>query len=251
VNEDRQYAYADFGRVAGYYAGRTPYLPRYFATVAETLALSTKSFVLDLACGTGELAMGLAPYCGSVLAMDPSAEMISHRRATPANVRFVVASPGVDPILPAKRADLVVIGRAIQYFGRGEILPFLEAVTETTASVMICGANIDPATPWCAAYRHLRNRYSRFSGSPDRSGTELFADSIWSQGRAIVVKAQAQYTLQDMMDHALSHSSALDAILADRDRFRRDLDALLAPYRTAEGRIRATIVNWGLEYTRR
>ncbi|MDQ2951538.1 MAG: class I SAM-dependent methyltransferase [Chloroflexota bacterium] len=53
--------------------------------------------VLDLGCGDGRLALGVAPYAKSVVGVDPDAEMIADateraRAAGLRNVRFVVGA---------------------------------------------------------------------------------------------------------------------------------------------------------------
>src|SRR5215471_18115096 len=111
-----------FDGAAAYYSARTPYLPVFFSHSARVLALSKQSFVLDLACGTGELAAGFAPHCDSVVAIDKSPNMLSAGGTRPDNVRFVEADlDGTVGPFPAL-ADLVTIGRAIHLLRKLSII---------------------------------------------------------------------------------------------------------------------------------
>jgi SAM-dependent methyltransferase len=63
------------------------------AAVADMLAASRPSRVLELACGTGLFTRHLAPHVDTVLAVDASPEVIAinRRRVAAANVRYVEA----------------------------------------------------------------------------------------------------------------------------------------------------------------
>src|SRR6516165_7670497 len=110
--EDPRVAQPDsYDLTAAYYSARTPYLPGFFSYAADALGLSKQSFALDLACGSGELAVGFAPYCRSILAIDKSPHMLSGRRGHPENVRFLEAdvNAGIGPF--PDLAELLTIGR--------------------------------------------------------------------------------------------------------------------------------------------
>jgi SAM-dependent methyltransferase len=95
----------DYDLYAKFYPRRVPYARGFFPAAAKAAALSRDSFVLDLACGTGELAVGLAPYCGAVLGIDRSKEMLSRRGAVPANVRFAQADLHTGKLRLSRPAD--------------------------------------------------------------------------------------------------------------------------------------------------
>jgi SAM-dependent methyltransferase len=107
---------ASFGRVAeAYERGRPPYPPRALRWLAAHVGLTRRSVVLDLAAGTGKLTAGLLPLAGSVIAVEPVAEM---RR------QFVRSHPGVEvlggtaeaiPLGPAS-VDAVLVGAAFHWF---------------------------------------------------------------------------------------------------------------------------------------
>jgi ubiquinone/menaquinone biosynthesis C-methylase UbiE len=64
------------------YAFRPPY-PGELIERLSTLASSVDASVLDLGCGTGDIARPLAAHVGRVTAVDPSAAMVDAGRAAP------------------------------------------------------------------------------------------------------------------------------------------------------------------------
>ena len=70
-----------FDEVAGYYARRIAYLPKFFEVASEHLALNADSRLLDIACGTGELSAGFSNFCGEITAIDQSAKMLELARS--------------------------------------------------------------------------------------------------------------------------------------------------------------------------
>jgi SAM-dependent methyltransferase len=144
----------NFEDVAERYSGRVTYLPLFFARAAALFGLSNSSSVLDLGCGTGALALGFAPYCASVLAVDKSAGMMAHRRETPANVRFLQADLDEGITTLPIRADLVVIGNAVHFFDKEKLIVLLNAVTAPEAAVFVCGTTISRERPGRIRTRH-------------------------------------------------------------------------------------------------
>lgn len=68
--------------VAQYARYRTGYPPHEVAALADLLGLDHTQTVIDVGCGTGQLALPLAPYAGSVIAVDPVPEMLALGRQT-------------------------------------------------------------------------------------------------------------------------------------------------------------------------
>lgn len=240
----------NFASVAGHYSGRISYLPAFFAKAVELFGLSKSSTILDLGCGTGALALGFAPYCQSVLAVDKSAEMIAGRAETPGNVRFILADLNTETTLPSVHADLVVIGNAIHFFDRERLIPLLEAVTVPTAAVFICGTRISPRTPWYLPYRKLRVRYSTLRAPLDVRGHACFSGTRWLPRRRLGVIDRRQFSVRDLLEHALSYPSSFEGILRNKADFERNLQRLLAPHCKTSDRAVGEILNWGLEYRR-
>src|ERR1044071_349544 len=80
-----------FKGTAWYYARSRPGYPaELIARLAERAGLDSTGRLLDLGCGTGPLAVPLAPYVDEVVAVDREPEMLAAFDA-PANVRKVEA----------------------------------------------------------------------------------------------------------------------------------------------------------------
>jgi ubiquinone/menaquinone biosynthesis C-methylase UbiE len=69
--------------------------------------------VLDLGCGDGRLALGVAPYANTVVGIDPDAELITsaRERAKKARLRNVVFKVGAGQSidLPSGSLDVVIL----------------------------------------------------------------------------------------------------------------------------------------------
>ena len=240
-----------FENVAEHYSGRVPYLPEFFARAAKHFGLSPNaSTLLDLGCGTGAMAIGFAPYCQSVLAVDKSESMLAHRREAPANVRFQQADVNAEDTTLPVRADLVTIGMAVHFFDKAKLMALLDAVSTPSAAVFVCGTTISAETPWFAQYVKLRAPYGALKEPLDVYGHARFAGTRWSRQQFLRVTAQKQFSARDLLAHALSYPNLMEAILKDKDNFESRLEKLLAPHYVSPNHAVAEFVSWGLEYRR-
>jgi SAM-dependent methyltransferase len=238
----------DFSEVGPAYTWRFPYFAKFFEQLAIAAGLNDKSFVLDLACGTGELAVGMSPYCGEVLGIDKSPEMLSLRRELPANVRFLKADLQSDSISIPRPASLVTIGRAIPYLDPSVAMPFLESAVEERGSVLVCAAGMSNTVPWRPQYRALCARYRKRKAAPGFAGRLFFAHSRWKEARTIEIRGVFRCRPEGIFRNALSHSNLAQGILADQERFLRELRQILAPYQDAAGVITLGGISWAVEY---
>jgi len=117
-----------FEEAAPYYRFRAPYAPEALAYVRDAFALNTSSSVLDLGCGPGTIAVPLSGMVGRVLAVDPSAAMISEGRIRATgcnNIEWLCAraeelSEQLGPFSAA------LIGQAFHWMDRDRVLGKLE-----------------------------------------------------------------------------------------------------------------------------
>jgi ubiquinone/menaquinone biosynthesis C-methylase UbiE len=100
------------GVADGYQAFR----PGYPAALFEWLARVApgRERAVDLGCGSGQAAVGLAPHFEEVVGLDPSAAQL-HRAEPHPRVRYRVA-PAEATGLPDASADLVVAAQAFHWF---------------------------------------------------------------------------------------------------------------------------------------
>ena len=122
-----------------YLAGRPPYGRGLISRIVKDLRLGAKDAVMDLGCGPGQLAMLFAPFVRSVLALDPSAEMLEvarHAASGVGNVRFKTGSSfDIGPELGTFK--LVTIGRAFHWMDRPDTLQRLDAMVERDGAVVL------------------------------------------------------------------------------------------------------------------
>src|SRR5580698_9939221 len=102
----------------GYRQYRKPYLPQFFAAVAKAIPLTCQESLLDLGCGTGEVALGFAPYVARLTGMDLEDPMLAEaaRRAEAAGCHIRLIHSRVEDA-PAElgRFELITMGRAHWY----------------------------------------------------------------------------------------------------------------------------------------
>ena len=87
--------------------------------MAEQIGLAPDDVVVDLGCGTGQLAVPLQPHCAAVIAIDPEPVMLAELQARQAP--RVLCLLGDDHVLPqlgsvcGRSVGAVVIGNALHW----------------------------------------------------------------------------------------------------------------------------------------
>ena len=119
------------GEVAEFYhAYRHGYPAGVIDALASAFGLGAQDLVVDLGCGTGQLALPLAGRVRAVIGMDPEPDMLRRARqaARDAGVSNVSWLLGADADMPALRAALgdrpvamVSIGQALHWMGHEEL----------------------------------------------------------------------------------------------------------------------------------
>lgn len=113
------YGHDLFAGTAEYYAKYRPSYPaQFFNDVADHFKLDGLGQMLDLGCGTGELAIPLAKYFEKVLAMDPEPAMLRLGRAKtqPDNIDWRIGSS----------KDLTEVRRPFRLAGLGQSLHWMD-----------------------------------------------------------------------------------------------------------------------------
>lgn len=92
------------------------YRPDYPAALYEFLAKVVKRHELAWDCGTGsgQAALGLAPYFDRVIATDPSAEQIQNA-VRHEKISYAVA-PAEQTEIPSHSVDLITVAQAVHWF---------------------------------------------------------------------------------------------------------------------------------------
>jgi SAM-dependent methyltransferase len=157
------------GEVAEHYARfRRGYPPAVIDRLTAVLGLDDRSRVLDLGCGTGQLAVPLATRTHAVLGVDVEADMLRLARraaldAHLANTTWMLAADSelgaLGPLLGEHRFDAVTIGQALHWMDPPRLFPTLRRLVRPGGGVAVI-ANGTPLwlqeTSWARALRaHL------------------------------------------------------------------------------------------------
>ncbi|WP_026328624.1 class I SAM-dependent methyltransferase [Streptomyces sulphureus] len=163
------------GEVAEYYAKfRRGYPERVLDRLQDYFSLAWEDSVLDIGCGTGQLALPLADRVRSVIGMDPEPDMLRLAReaASEREVRNIAWVLGADTDVPALAGLLgrapslamAVVGQALHWMRHEELfrdlLPLFRAGGGGGVAVVANGAPLwlqDAA--WSRALRHCLERH--------------------------------------------------------------------------------------------
>lgn len=226
--------------------------------LADAFALTSDDTVVDLGCGTGQLAVPLARRVASVIAIDPEPDMLAvGRGGTDArNIRWVVGSDREMPEIALRGPDSVgalVIGQALHWMDHAALFPAVAPMFRPGGGVAVVTNGV-PLWLQDSAWSHaLRDCLTEMFGSrPQRTcGTD---DA--SQRRYATELAEAGYTVRST---TVDYTAALDveqivgnvysALGVDRlptvDRrpeFAERVRAAVAPHEPCTERVRVTIL---------
>ena len=142
------------------YPTRPPYPAGVFVAVTE-LVTSEPRRVLDVGCGTGDVARRLAPLVGHVDAIDVSAGMIALGKTVPGghapNLRWIVGAAEDAPLAPPYA--LVTAGESLHWMEWQVVLPRLRAALMPGGYLAIVERG-EAAAPWRDGLLALMVRFS-------------------------------------------------------------------------------------------
>ncbi len=178
--------------VAYYESARAPYGAAFFAAVARRLAFERGTRLLDVGAGPGLLAIGFAPFCGEVVAVDPEPAMIEAARS--AAEREGGAVRLVEGRFEALSGSLgtfgaVTIGRAIHWLEPGPARKALDRLVAPQGLIFVCNAAsaTDGRNRWLETFNAVRDRWRR--EHPKRDQEAFFAGGPFVRRESISVEA--------------------------------------------------------------
>ena len=233
-----------FEGTAWHYARYRPGYPEaFFADVVARFHLDGTGRLLDLGCGTGQLAIPLARHVGSAVGLDPEPEMLAEAatQAEAANVTNVTWVQGSSADLPGGlgRFRVVTMGRSFHWMDREQVLTALGGMVDADGGLVIVndGCLVRPTTPWQQAIEDVQPRFLPSdwrAGIPDVSHPEPHEQLLARSPFPRVDRKVHEFTRRWSIDHAIGYlystSVPLRRLLGDRRAaFERAVtDALLA-----------------------
>jgi SAM-dependent methyltransferase len=237
-----------FRGTAQYYARFRPGYPdELLALVAERAGLDGTGRLLDLGCGTGNVAIPLARWFEAVVAVDVEPEMLAEvRKTAPPNVRTVEAR-AEEVGASWGRFRLATVGAALHWFDSALVL---DRLSQITPAVVLLGEMMQQSE----AMRTLLAVAEELLGDrPElKNATIRFADALaaspFSQVEKLSAEVERTWTPDQVIGLAYSTSFASRARVGDRrSEFERTLRDRLEPYYRERvtvdaylGRLRAT-----------
>ncbi len=207
--------------------------------------------VLDLGCGTGEIARVLAPRVARVDAVDFAAEMVAVGKRRPgggaANIRWQVAK-GEEAELEAPYS-LVTGGQSLHWMNWEVLMPRLAGALTPGGMLAVVGPNeVDPLPPWDAELKTIIPRYSTaknyvpFDMIPAWESAGLFREvGMVRTGPVAFEQTVAEYIA------AFHANSTLTRAHIDAEGFDAEVRTVVAPH-CPDGVVRLTVrsqVLWG------
>jgi SAM-dependent methyltransferase len=237
--------------LAPYYADRTPYFEPFFADLAARLQLNTQSTLLDVCCGRGELAAGLAQHAGRIYAIDGSPEMLVHALARD-HVTYALCDVNAETYHAGTSIDHFVVGRAMHHIEVPGLAKLIEANLREGGTVVSCSSYLGRSEPWQAALNDVLIRFGQRPGpGADIVGAPKFRELGFEVVDDLQINFRGKIDAMYLARHERSRSygELFTNVSSNFDRFAEDLSESLSPY-MVEGLLDATIINWAYLFRR-
>ncbi|MGH3450390.1 MAG: class I SAM-dependent methyltransferase [Haloechinothrix sp.] len=201
-----------FRSTAPYYARYRSGYPREFIDYLVTrFGLDGTQEVLDLGCGTGQIALRLAAHVAHVLAVDPEPSMLTEGEhlaedGDVGNIDWKVGDSYRLAELDLPKLDLVTMGASFHWMDRDAVLRDLDPFVVPKGGVVVVsgGAPANEAPPWSETIAAIRTKYlgpDRRAGSTTYSHpTESHADVLRRSPFSNVDIVEWTWTLQRDLD---------------------------------------------------
>jgi len=234
MKDDRDNEALLFAGTAPYYA---KYRPSYPAQAIDFLVnkfnLDDAASVLDLGCGTGQLAIPLARRDPTVYAVDPSPEMLLEGLRTQdeqslGSIWWQVGSDRSLASLYLPRLTLCTMGASFHWMDRTAVLHTLDRLIVPSGGIAVLGGAIitwhDDRGDWNATVRATVQEYlgsERRAGQgtynhPEAKHQDILNNSPFSAYEVHTFVEPAEMTVDEIIGLQLSTSYASPRLLGDR-----------------------------------
>lgn len=261
MDTDTEFAPDLYRGTAAYYDRyRLPYPDAMIADLVGRVAPSGRGRLLDLACGTGQLAFPLAPWFAEVWAVDSEPDMIDRVRAKAtaaglgATIKATVVAAEELRAEPGS-CELVIIGNAFHRLKRERVARRAYDWLPPGGRLALCWSFMPWTGPqeWQHAFDAVLDRWktalgatSRIPARASQARRELpDAELLFEYGFDMVghyeFAAEHSWTVPELAGLIRSTSFLPPSVLATRGAdFDADLESALGPYATG-GRLAQTV----------
>jgi len=233
-----------FKGTAWFYARYRPGYPdEVIKLLVDKFKLRKNSRVLDLGCGTGQVALALAPHVAEVIALDPQADILKEGKALASarkiiNVKWLRGESGDIKHLVAKigRIDITVMARSFHWMDRAQTLHDLYEITRAEGGLAVIadtGLLYQPTTPWKEIIDETvklwigEERKAGTTGAythPAKRHQEILAASDFRNLEFAKIQTERTWSIDQIIGYLYSTSSTSQPVLGDKkERFEADL----------------------------
>jgi SAM-dependent methyltransferase len=233
------------GTAEDYERFRPPYPAALIDDLRTRARLGPASRVLDLACGTGQIAFAISPHVAEVVAVDPERGSVEFgrrkcERLGVANISWVTAS--AETMALAGAFDLVAIGNAFHRLDREAVARRLvpHLIDGGCLALLWSGSPWEGAQPWHRVFWAVLERWQDRVSARDRIPAG-WQEAIDRDPHAAVLRrvgltyesafdfpVTKRWTVETLAGFVYSTSFLNRAVLGDQvDAFARDLASAL------------------------
>lgn len=247
------------GEVADFYHRfRRGYPPAVIDALTAAFELTNDDVVVDLGCGTGQLALPIAERVRSVIAIDPEPDMLSRARQAAnergvTNVSWLIGSDVDVPTLVSAPVGVVTVGQALHWMNHEKLFQAVATLARPGGGVAVV-TNGTPLwqqdTAWSRALRDyledwLGSKTTNTCGTDDAS-QRRYRGSLTAAGYAtavIHVDYADELSVEQVVGGVYS-AVPVDRIPAvdQRQRFAERLGEVLRPHGPLVEQVRVTIL---------
>lgn len=225
-----------------YLAGRPTYSSNLIRRLVQLCGVGIRDRIMDLGCGPAPLAVALAPFVHSVLAVDPSPEMLEEAAANAARAGVHIdlqMGSSYDLNATFGLFRLVVMGRSFHWMDRQQTLAHLDRLVEADGAIALCSARSAdlPENTWRVAYEEIIERISRRDTIRDKRKSAdwvrdetLLMNSPFCCLERIVILERRETPVERFVDRLFSMSSTTPEEGAAAEALAAEVRSTLAPF---------------------
>lgn len=171
-----------FASAAGYYAKYRPGYPqRLFLDLVRAFRLNGKGVLLDLGCGTGEIAIPLAKYFEKVLAIDPDPDMLAtgQNKAERLKIANITWQKGSSKELSSLKGPfkLVAMGWSFHWMDQKKVLRELYRLIKEGGLAVIGTEAVEEGSIEAKKDEIIQKLIKKYLGPQRRAGNKIYKAS--------------------------------------------------------------------------